>query len=270
MRASGSEAHFVAGEFARTFGRLAVTVLAALGGIDAVESHRFLDAVDDRAQGVAIDDADDRRALQRRRIGAEHRLGGRRAGGVWRLAPDGNRRGNRRRLRRGRTPRRPPSAGQRGARSEQQRRREHQSDPSHRRMLARRELHMTGPASRCRRHRQRAGRRDRRGRRRLPAGAGAGAGSMTLIDAARAEELYAAMPPAIESSGGSAGNTIASVAVARRARGLHRQGRRRPARPRVPPRHESCRRLVRRARHRPAARRPDAASSSSPPTRSAR
>jgi sugar/nucleoside kinase (ribokinase family) len=38
-------------------------------------------------------------------------------------------------------------------------------------------------------------------------------GSMTLIDAARAEEMYASMPPAIESSGGSAGNTIASIAA---------------------------------------------------------
>jgi sugar/nucleoside kinase (ribokinase family) len=37
-------------------------------------------------------------------------------------------------------------------------------------------------------------------------------GAMTLIDADRAEELYAAMPPAIEISGGSAGNTIAGVA----------------------------------------------------------
>jgi sugar/nucleoside kinase (ribokinase family) len=37
-------------------------------------------------------------------------------------------------------------------------------------------------------------------------------GSMTLIDAERAEQLYAAMPPAIEISGGSAGNTIAGVA----------------------------------------------------------
>jgi sugar/nucleoside kinase (ribokinase family) len=37
-------------------------------------------------------------------------------------------------------------------------------------------------------------------------------GSMTLIDAARAEQLYAAMPPAIEASGGSAGNTISSIA----------------------------------------------------------
>jgi sugar/nucleoside kinase (ribokinase family) len=37
-------------------------------------------------------------------------------------------------------------------------------------------------------------------------------GSMTLVDADRAEELYTAMPPAIEISGGSAGNTIAGVA----------------------------------------------------------
>ena len=37
-------------------------------------------------------------------------------------------------------------------------------------------------------------------------------GAMTLIDADRATELYAAMPPAIETSGGSAANTIAGVA----------------------------------------------------------
>ncbi len=37
-------------------------------------------------------------------------------------------------------------------------------------------------------------------------------GTMTLIDARRADELYARMPPAAESSGGSAGNTIAGVA----------------------------------------------------------
>lgn len=37
-------------------------------------------------------------------------------------------------------------------------------------------------------------------------------GAMTLIDEARAEELYAAMPPAIETSGGSGGNTIAGIA----------------------------------------------------------
>lgn len=37
-------------------------------------------------------------------------------------------------------------------------------------------------------------------------------GAMTLIDGARAESLYAAMPPAIEMSGGSAGNTVAGIA----------------------------------------------------------
>jgi sugar/nucleoside kinase (ribokinase family) len=37
-------------------------------------------------------------------------------------------------------------------------------------------------------------------------------GSMNLIDEARAEELYADMGPATETSGGSAGNTIAGVA----------------------------------------------------------
>ncbi len=35
---------------------------------------------------------------------------------------------------------------------------------------------------------------------------------MTLIDTARAEQLYAAMGPAVEVSGGSAGNTIAGIA----------------------------------------------------------
>ena len=37
-------------------------------------------------------------------------------------------------------------------------------------------------------------------------------GSMTLIDADRAAELYAVMAPAIETSGGSAANTVAGVA----------------------------------------------------------
>src|SRR5437879_12990062 len=35
---------------------------------------------------------------------------------------------------------------------------------------------------------------------------------MTLIDEARADELYALMPPGVEMSGGSAANTIAGVA----------------------------------------------------------
>jgi sugar/nucleoside kinase (ribokinase family) len=37
-------------------------------------------------------------------------------------------------------------------------------------------------------------------------------GAMTLIDAARADELYSCMGPGIESSGGSAGNTMAGIA----------------------------------------------------------
>jgi sugar/nucleoside kinase (ribokinase family) len=37
-------------------------------------------------------------------------------------------------------------------------------------------------------------------------------GTMNLIDAERAEQLYAAMGPAVEASGGSAGNTAAGVA----------------------------------------------------------
>ncbi len=37
-------------------------------------------------------------------------------------------------------------------------------------------------------------------------------GTMNLIDAARAETLYAAMGPALETSGGSAGNTAAGIA----------------------------------------------------------
>ena len=37
-------------------------------------------------------------------------------------------------------------------------------------------------------------------------------GTMTLVDAERSDELYTRMPPAVESSGGSAGNTIAGIA----------------------------------------------------------
>ncbi len=38
-------------------------------------------------------------------------------------------------------------------------------------------------------------------------------GAMTLIDAARAEELYGRMGPGVEVSGGSAGNTMAGIAM---------------------------------------------------------
>src|SRR5437763_5111157 len=44
------------------------------------------------------------------------------------------------------------------------------------------------------------------------AGQGFAKGSMNLIDAPRAQSLYEAMGPAIESSGGSAGNTMAGIA----------------------------------------------------------
>src|SRR3954468_2577191 len=37
-------------------------------------------------------------------------------------------------------------------------------------------------------------------------------GAMTLIDASRAQALYAKMGPAVESSGGSAANTMAGIA----------------------------------------------------------
>jgi len=37
-------------------------------------------------------------------------------------------------------------------------------------------------------------------------------GAMTLIDTPRAQALYAAMPPGIEASGGSAANTMAGIA----------------------------------------------------------
>src|SRR5712692_1146028 len=45
------------------------------------------------------------------------------------------------------------------------------------------------------------------------AGQGLARGTMTLIDAERAHALYGEMGPAIESSGGSAGNTMAGIAA---------------------------------------------------------
>src|ERR1051325_690144 len=47
---------------------------------------------------------------------------------------------------------------------------------------------------------------------RFLAAEGLAKGAMTLIDSARAEALYQKMGPAIESSGGSAGNTMAGLA----------------------------------------------------------
>jgi sugar/nucleoside kinase (ribokinase family) len=45
-------------------------------------------------------------------------------------------------------------------------------------------------------------------------------GAMNLIDADRAELLYSRMGPAVEASGGSAGNTAAGIASLRRPVGL--------------------------------------------------
>ncbi len=61
---------------------------------------------------------------------------------------------------------------------------------------------------------------------------------MTLIDAERAEALYAKMGPGIESSGGSAGNTMAGIASLGGRGGLYRQGARRLLGERLPPRHD--------------------------------
>ena len=60
---------------------------------------------------------------------------------------------------------------------------------------------------------------------------------MRLIDAAEAARLYAHMGPAREVSGGSAGNTAAGLAALGGKAGVHRPGRRRPARRILPPRH---------------------------------
>ncbi len=49
---------------------------------------------------------------------------------------------------------------------------------------------------------------------------------MALIDEARAEKIYQAMGAAMESSGGSAANTIVGVASFGAPRGLYRQGQR--------------------------------------------
>src|SRR5262249_56848677 len=42
--------------------------------------------------------------------------------------------------------------------------------------------------------------------------AGVERGAMTMVDAARSDEIYAEMAPAVEASGGSAANTAAGVA----------------------------------------------------------
>src|SRR5580704_6202446 len=68
-------------------------------------------------------------------------------------------------------------------------------------------------------------------------------GAMALIDEARAEAIYDAMGPAVETSGGSAANTIVGLASLG-ARGVCRQGQGRSARPRFHPRYPRRRRGV--------------------------
>ena len=58
-------------------------------------------------------------------------------------------------------------------------------------------------------------------------------GGMTLIDEARAQAIYDAMGPAVETSGGSAANTIVGLASLGARSGLHRQDQGRSARPRL-------------------------------------
>ena len=53
---------------------------------------------------------------------------------------------------------------------------------------------------------------------------------MRLLTRREADELYAAMGPAREISGGSAANSMAGLAALGLQRRLHRPGRRRPAR----------------------------------------
>ena len=72
-------------------------------------------------------------------------------------------------------------------------------------------------------------------------------GAMTLIDAERAQALYAKMGPAIESSGGSAAQYDSRHRLARRQRRLYRQGARRHAGAGVPPRHHRFRHPFRHA-----------------------
>ena len=55
-------------------------------------------------------------------------------------------------------------------------------------------------------------------------------GAMTLVDEDRARELYDAMGPAVEMSGGSAANTMVGLASFGRSAGVRRPGSRRPTR----------------------------------------
>ena len=74
-----------------------------------------------------------------------------------------------------------------------------------------------------------------------------------LLTADEADALYGAMGPAREISGGSAANSMAGAAALGLERGVHRAGRRRPARRDLRARHALARRAVRNACHRGAA-----------------
>ena len=69
-------------------------------------------------------------------------------------------------------------------------------------------------------------------------------GTMTLIDVAQAEALYAAMGPAVEVSGGSAANTIAALAVARRQAAPSSARSAMTSSAHLPPRHRLARRRL--------------------------
>ncbi len=58
-------------------------------------------------------------------------------------------------------------------------------------------------------------------------------GGMMLIDETRAHAIYEAMGPAVETSGGSAANTIVGLASLGARGGIYRQDQGRSARPRL-------------------------------------
>ena len=60
-------------------------------------------------------------------------------------------------------------------------------------------------------------------------------GTMALIDEPRAQAIYEAMGPAVESSGGSAANTIVGAASLGARTAFVGKVKRRPARPRLYP-----------------------------------
>ena len=90
--------------------------------------------------------------------------------------------------------------------------------------------------------------------------AGVERGAMTMVDAARSDEIYAQLGPAQETSGGSAANTTVGVASFGGTRRVHRAHRRRRVRKGVRARSARRGRGVRRRPPRPTGRRPAAAS----------